>query len=98
SWTLRPLSFSHSRSLECGGKRSDTALDHCYSHPKRRRRFALPAHSRRHPEEDESLEHQGTHHLSFFTLSVLFVLIGVHCSFVFAQAGKAEVTGEIRDQ
>lgn len=44
------------------------------------------------------MQPRGTHDLSFFTLLVLFGLIGVPCSLVFAQAGKAEVTGEVRDQ
>jgi hypothetical protein len=46
------------------------------------------------------MQRRGTHGRSFFTLLVLFVVIGTHCSatIVFAQAGKAEVTGEVRDQ
>jgi len=42
-------------SLECGGKR-DTALDYLSSKPKRRRRYALPAHSKQKTRTTCSLE------------------------------------------
>jgi hypothetical protein len=46
------------------------------------------------------MQRRGTRGQSSFALLVLYVLIGLHCSATFglAQAGKAEVTGEVRDQ
>jgi len=46
------------------------------------------------------MQRRSTRGLSSFTLMVVFVLVGLHCSATLgsAQAGKAEVTGEVRDQ